>query len=519
MRKCFILLMILTLGVNVFAINTNLKMQGVLRKSIKSCDYTKCSLDPIPFSAFSEDFEGGSVGWEAGFVGNLVPTTWHTDTFQAYGGSGKSWWMGGTPSIKGYDNLWYQVLTSPKIVLPATGLTFTFKMNRHVEGTAGAEAPYNGWDGCNVRISSDNGDTWTVLTNPTPAYNSTSMYSFGLAHGEGANIPGWGGSSNGWVDASFDISAYANDTVMISWVFASDPGLCTVDSVGLFGWQVDSINVANVFTNDGEDTTGFSYGSGAHLIDDRWALTDSFYHSPTHSYHCIQDSNTNHALLSPSISIPDTGQSFLSYYVWCDMPDYDGSGGDTLEDYYWIDVSTDGGILWNGFAYDYAANGSDSGWVKRDTGLIQGNTKALDLSQYAGQTIRLRWVVFTDNNDDGGKGTGLYIDDINIDTLGIEESNKPTISTYSLSNCLPNPFTRNTEIKYFVPTNSFITVKIFNLSGQEVTSLVNKEQNSGSYAINWNGKDKNGKLLPTGMYLYQLKSGSFSETKKMVLMK
>ncbi|MFA5033877.1 MAG: T9SS type A sorting domain-containing protein [bacterium] len=519
MRKCFILLMILLLGVNVFAINTNLKIQGALRNSSKSCDYAKCSLGPIPFSAFSEDFEGGSLGWEAGFVGNLVPTTWHTDTFQAYGGSGKSWWMGGSPSIKGYDNFWYQKLISPKIVLPATGLTFTFKMNRHVEGTAGAEAPYNGWDGCNVRISTDNGATWTVLTNPTPAYNSTSMYSFGFAHGEGANVSGWGGSSGGWVNASFDISSYANDTVMISWVFASDPGLCTVDSVGIFGWQIDSIDVAGVFTNDGEDTTGFSYASGAHLIYDRWVLTDSSYNSPVHSYHCIHDSNAMHALVSPSISIPDTGQSFLSYYVWCDMPDCDGNADQKLEDYYEIDISTDDGIVWNNFAYDYGAAGSDSGWVQRDIGLMESNIIALDLSQYAGQTIKIRWLVMTDNNDDGGVGTGLYIDDINIDTLGIEESNKPKISTYSLSNCSPNPFTRSTGIKYSIPTNSCVTVKIFNLSGQEVANLVDKEQNAGSYTINWNGKDKNGKLVPTGMYLYQLKSGSFSETKKMVLMR
>ncbi|MDD5529773.1 MAG: T9SS type A sorting domain-containing protein [bacterium] len=518
MRKCFISLIVLIFGVSVFAKQSELGLQKTAIKTT-NYNYTACSSTPIPFSAFSEDFESGAAGWKTGFIGDLVPTTWHTDTFQAYGGTGKSWWMGGTPSIKGYDNFWYQALTSPKIILPDTGLTLRFKMNRHVEGITGATAPYNGWDGCNVRISIDNGATWIVLTNPTPAYNSTSMYSFGGAHGEGSNVPGWGGSSNGWKDVSFALSSYANDTVMIRWVFASDPGLCTVDSVGLFGWQIDSINVAGVFINDGEDTTGFSYASGTHLIDDRWVLTDSFSHSSTHSYHCVQDSNAMHVLLSPSISIPDTGQSILSYYVWCDMPDYDGNANDTLEDYYWMNVSTDGGIKWNDFAYDFATEGSDSGWVLRNMGLYGNGGIYLDLSQYAGQTIKLRWVVFTDNNDDGGKGTGLYIDDINIDTLGVEESNKPTISIYGLSSCSPNPFTRNTEIKYSIPATGHITVKIFNLSGQEVANLVNKEQNSGSYTINWNGKDKNGKLVPTGMYLYQLKSGNFSETKKMVLMK
>ena len=78
----------------------------------------------------------------------------------------------------------------------------------------------------------------------------------------------------------------------------------------------------------------------------------------------------------------------------------------------------------------------------------------------------------------------------------------------------PNPFNPSTKIKYSVQQPTLITIKVFNLIGAEIETLVNKEMPEGNYEITWNAVN-----LPSGVYFYQLKAGSFIDTKKMVLTK
>ena len=78
----------------------------------------------------------------------------------------------------------------------------------------------------------------------------------------------------------------------------------------------------------------------------------------------------------------------------------------------------------------------------------------------------------------------------------------------------PNPFNPATKIIYKIPEKSFVTIKVYDVLGNEITSLVNEEKSAGEYTINFNGAE-----LPSGIYFYRLQAGSFIETKKMVLMK
>jgi hypothetical protein len=78
----------------------------------------------------------------------------------------------------------------------------------------------------------------------------------------------------------------------------------------------------------------------------------------------------------------------------------------------------------------------------------------------------------------------------------------------------PNPFNPTTKIKYSIPQNGFVTIKIFNLWGQEVASLVNQEQRTGEYKIEFNASN-----LASGMYMYRIQSGNYSSTKKMIVLK
>ena len=185
------------------------------------------------------------------------PSRWHVDSWMAYE-SGSSWWVADLSlgNQGGYDNGWYEGLDTDPVLLSGTNLKLQFIHRYSVESPGGEPAGYNAWDGMNVRISSDGGNTWQVLQNPVPAYSNSSLYSFGEQHGEGPGIPGWTGVLNTWTNVSFDLSAYTGQTVKIRFAFASDPGLSTNDGApNLFGWQIDNIVISNssgtLYSNNG----------------------------------------------------------------------------------------------------------------------------------------------------------------------------------------------------------------------------------------------------------------------------
>jgi len=88
------------------------------------------------------------------------------------------------------------------------------------------------------------------------------------------------------------------------------------------------------------------------------------------------------------------------------------------------------------------------------------------------------------------------------------------IETYSLSNNYPNPFNPTTYIKYQIPELSFVTLKVYDVLGNEIATLVNEEKPAGKYEVEFDGAG-----LPSGIYFYRIQTSSFHETKKMVFMK
>ena len=106
-------------------------------------------------------------------------------------------------------------------------------------------------------------------------------------------------------------------------------------------------------------------------------------------------------------------------------------------------------------------------------------------------------------------------------------------SKFKLEQNYPNPFSEaipsgnpSTTIKYTIPSSKtplsggvgFVTLKVYDILGREVKTLVNKGQSPGSYQVRWNGTDYNGAKVSSGVYLYRLKAGSFISTKKMMFL-
>ena len=113
-------------------------------------------------------------------------------------------------------------------------------------------------------------------------------------------------------------------------------------------------------------------------------------------------------------------------------------------------------------------------------------------------------------------GTADYI----IAVIRAEESfgnngNKNTApAAFSLDQNYPNPFNPSTAIEYTLPENSFVSLKIYNMLGQETAVLINKEQNAGHYITFWNAFN-----ACSGVYFYKLTAGNYTQTKKMLLSK
>jgi photosystem II stability/assembly factor-like uncharacterized protein len=92
-------------------------------------------------------------------------------------------------------------------------------------------------------------------------------------------------------------------------------------------------------------------------------------------------------------------------------------------------------------------------------------------------------------------------------------------STFSLRHNYPNPFNTLTIIEYELPEASNVALKIYNVNGQEVKTLINKVQTAGRHSVNWDGQDDFQQPLSSGIYLYTLQVGKHVESKKMIFLK
>jgi hypothetical protein len=94
------------------------------------------------------------------------------------------------------------------------------------------------------------------------------------------------------------------------------------------------------------------------------------------------------------------------------------------------------------------------------------------------------------------------------------ESGNGSLKDFSLSQNYPNPFNPTTSLQYAIGSQQFVTIKVYDLLGREVATLVNEEKPAGKYEVEFNGSEQS-----SGIYFYQLKAGEYSQSKKMILLK
>jgi hypothetical protein len=201
--------------------------------------------------------------------------------------------------------------------------------------------------------------------------------------------------------------------------------------------------------------------------------------------------------------------------IWRDYSDIEfggnrfmGSGGSP--------IGTPNG--WSGWVNTYGGIGVNANpqFVNNvrniDGFFIGANSPAINAGENLQSFIEskgLPWKDILGNPRDSSPDLGAYEYD---GLLDVQEELQP--SAYKIEQNYPNPFNPSTTISYFIPTSSFVILKVYDILGNEIRSLVNEEKTPGNYQLEFNAAN-----LPTGIYFYRLQAGSFIETRKMVLMK
>jgi hypothetical protein len=102
---------------------------------------------------------------------------------------------------------------------------------------------------------------------------------------------------------------------------------------------------------------------------------------------------------------------------------------------------------------------------------------------------------------------------------GVSQPIELVPSTFTLGNNYPNPFNPSTTIRYSIPITGYVRLRVFDVSGREVASLVNGVQSAGTHVVNWHGTDDGGRTLASGAYFYMLESLGQQITRRMLLLK
>jgi hypothetical protein len=143
-------------------------------------------------------------------------------------------------------------------------------------------------------------------------------------------------------------------------------------------------------------------------------------------------------------------------------------------------------------------------WIAKDAGILQVD---VDTSSGVSGTVPLTYAEMTQYT---------------TAPLAVNDAEAGVPDRFALYQNYPNPFNPSTKIQYSIPAStsrSLVTLKVYNLLGNEIATLVNEEKPAGTYEVEFSAASINGAELPSGIYFYRLTAGSFVQTMKMILLK
>jgi len=201
-------------------------------------------------------------------------------------------------------------------------------------------------------------------------------------------------------------------------------------------------------------------------------------------------------LITPALQLQTGAEYIMNYYISAQDPAY-------CAEHYAVLVSTSG------------TNTNDFMLLLEETlGSAAYEMRTINLSSYAGQTVYLAFRHFN--------VTDMYwikLDQIEINRTLSENDHVPLVTATALKGNYPNPFNPTTTIAFDLKQDDQVMIDIFNVKGQKVRTLINDFMKKGQHSVQWNGKDDQGKMAGSGIYFYSMRSGKYTSTRKMILMK
>lgn len=279
------------------------------------------------------------------------------------------------------------------------------------------------------------------------------------------------------------------------------------------GWVTGDSGTVFRSTNGGTSWSNQSISTPLFLFGiNSFSINKAFISAPAGGFYSTSNGGTNwvpvSGLANTRLSFSDVVNSSLAYVAGYDTLVRTTDAGATWSVIETKDMPslskvidfvnpTTGYALLGSFAYRTTDAGQN--WTG---GIIEG---AVDL--YA--------VSFIDQNTGWSAGAwGQLYKTTQGMTISVQPISTSIPKDFSLGQNYPNPFNPNTTINFDIPKNSFVEIKVFDVLGREVASLVNEQLAAGKYKTDWSAISQ-----PSGIYFYRLKAGSYSETRKMILIK
>ena len=501
----------------------NVYVTGYSGGSGSNWDYATIKYDSAGVLQWNQRYNGPGNFYDIAYAITADDLGFIYVTGGSYGSGGNYDYLTIKYSSSG-DTIWTRRYNGPKnaldkaysIVLDDTGNVYITGESEGLTGTHGIFEDY-----ATIKYSSSGEFQWVARYNgPAGDYdraNSITIDASGNIYVTGISD----GGSSGSGDPHFDYASVKyNNAGEVQWVsrYNGSNGNDEAKSV-----EVDMTGNVFVTGNSPSPSTDYDYVTIKYSSagDTLWIKS---YNGPADGPDKAND-----------LAIDDRGNVYVTGNSY--------GGISTNYDYSTIKYNSDGDSIWvnryNGPDSDSDDIGVSIALDKLYNVYVTGRSTSSGSYDYA--TIKYssdgdeNWVVRYSNSGAAGSSDepfSLYVDDLsNVYVTGMSALDYATIKytqtltdvyqknfdlpeRYSLLQNYPNPFNPSTKIRWQQPTGSWLTLKVFDVIGNKISTLVDEYKPAGIYEVNFNAAN-----LPSGTYFYKLQAGAFIETKKMILIK
>jgi len=392
-----------------------------------------------------------------------------------------------------------------------------------------------------VKVSPDNGNTWTVIWDAS------------------AQTGGWNYYAS---PITVDLAMYAGQQIKLAFNGSDGPG----DDGLWYVWFIDDIYIGNALLPLGHPDGIIRFSSDQ--LETRSAGGAGFLLNPVATTHPSRRMHEGGNRTEPSLPMPHQvkaqaagDRSLTGYKVWRLTP------GQEVNEASWTLLTTEQvtSVNYSDVGWQMLPNGSYRWAVKAfytagihsvpsfsnpiekivQTGLISGVVRRQNTTPILGATVTAAGMTATTNSAGAytliipvgtyevtASATGFVTQTIQNVVVNLNQTTTVNfvmvegspnaddvtpVTATALNGNYPNPFNPETVISYSIKDAGAVKLEIYNLKGQLVKMLVNQDQNSGHYQVTWNGKDANGRACSSGLYYYRLSAPGYHQTRKMVL--